>query len=191
MCASKLALVLRRFDVVAAAASWEHFCMTPICVSYVCRFPLWSVRYLMCVIVGVFFSIGVLWPGRSGCQVFSRFAKVLAEGKRFAFMCMDSGLVERRYHREHVQAIREFVGIETTKAIFCMNRGDSSLERKDVCHQFGFGPWSSLCDSRSAWLCKSLARRVWWLEIGMSVSSQNSEYVVRFTTRQNLEPQES
>ena len=39
MCASKLAIVLRRFDVVATAPRWEHFCMTPICVPYVRGFP--------------------------------------------------------------------------------------------------------------------------------------------------------
>ena len=50
-----------------------------------------------------------------------------------------------------------------------------ALERKDVCHQVGFGPWSTLCDTGSARLCKSLARRVWWLEIGMAVSSRGSE----------------
>ena len=66
-----------------------------------------------------------------------------------------------------------------------------ALDREDVCHQVGFGPWSSLCDSRSVWLCKPLARRVQWFEIGMSASSQNSEYAARFTSRLKLEPQES
>ncbi len=35
MCASEFSLVLRRHDVVPAAPSWEHFCMTGIFVSYV------------------------------------------------------------------------------------------------------------------------------------------------------------
>ena len=40
------------------------------------RFPVQSVRYLMCVIVGVFFRIGVLWPGRHNCHQSLRLAKV-------------------------------------------------------------------------------------------------------------------
>ena len=134
MCASKLAIVLRRFDVVATGPRWEHFCMTSICVSYVSGFPFWSGRDL-------------------------RLAKILVEGKRYALM---------RMYIQH-----------------------PALDREDVCHQVGFGPWSSLCDSRSVWLCKPLARRVQWFEIGMSVSSQNCENVVRFTSRLKLEPQES
>ncbi len=55
MCASKLALVLRRHDVVSAAPSFVF--------RMFCRFPFQSVRYLMCVIVGVFFRIGVLVAG--------------------------------------------------------------------------------------------------------------------------------
>ena len=65
------------------------------------------------------------------------------------------------------------------------------LTHEDVFHQVGFGPWSSLCDSRSVWFCKLLARRVQWFEIGMSESSVESEYVVQFTSRVKLEPQES
>ena len=66
-----------------------------------------------------------------------------------------------------------------------------ALEREDVCHQVGFGRWSTLCNSRSVWLFKSLKSRVQWFEIGMSVRSQNSEYVVRCTSRLKLEPRES
>ena len=66
-----------------------------------------------------------------------------------------------------------------------------ALEREDLCHQVGFGRWSTLCNSRSVWLFKSLTSRVQWFEIGMSVRSQNSEYVVRFTSRLKLEPRES
>ena len=45
-------------------------------VLWFCRFPFQSVRYLMCVIVGVFFRIGVLSLGRHDPQQFSRLAKV-------------------------------------------------------------------------------------------------------------------
>ena len=63
MCASKLAIVLRRFDVVATAPRWEHFCMTSICVPYVRGFPFWSARDLICVMVRVFICIGVSSAG--------------------------------------------------------------------------------------------------------------------------------
>ena len=160
MCASKLANVLRRFDVLTTVSSCEHFFA---CHRFVfrmlCRFLLQSVRDLMCVIVRVFICIGVLWPGCHDCQQSSRLAKILVEGKRYASK------------RMYIQR--------------------PALESEDLCHQVGFGPWSSLCDRRSVWLFKSLTSRIQWFEIGMSVRSQNSEYVVRFTSRLKLEPRES
>ena len=71
MWASKLAIVSRRLDVVATAPGWDLFLGHERFVFRMfCRFPFWSVRYLMRVIVGVLSRIGVLWPGFSDCQLF-------------------------------------------------------------------------------------------------------------------------
>ena len=51
MCATKLATVLRRRVESALCPIGKFFSMTPICVSYVCRFPFWSVRHSMCVLL--------------------------------------------------------------------------------------------------------------------------------------------
>ena len=65
MCASKLAIMLRRHDVVATASVGNRFCKTAICVSYVRGFPFRSVRDLMCVVVRVFSCIGISFAGPS------------------------------------------------------------------------------------------------------------------------------
>ena len=64
-------------------------------------------------------------------------------------------LVERRYDRQHVQAIRVYVGRETTNAVFyALIVEIPALERDDGCHQVGIGPGWSQCGRHNVWRVK-------------------------------------
>ena len=74
----------------------------------------------------------------SGHYVF-QFLSYLNETQHWS-MC-----VESCHDLEHVQANREYFGLETTNAVFsCMEI--PALERDDGCHQVGFRPGWSRCD---------------------------------------------
>ena len=124
--------------------STVFFCMSSRAICVI------STRFAMCIIVKVFFRIGVLF-----------FAKT---SSLWTCPC-DPHDSRRANDQSGVGAWRLEIPV---------------LERENVCHQVEFGSGSSLWNRHIVWLWKSLAWRVLRFWIGMFVISYHSERVIWF-----------